>query len=675
MKKLLNIRLPLLFACILVFGICLGFILFKNDIRLIWIIAVVPIAAVVLIFLCLLSKKSYAITVLICAVLFISGTVNCYMRLENFSSAKLTDGEINTVTATVYEKGENAYGEYIILTNARTDGVKIDGKIRASLSGAYGDFCDAGYKVKFTAKINNKELFEYGKLNYYAEENVKYTCTVNGGLEAKRGFSLFGNVRSAMRKALYDNLDKDTAAVAYAMITGNTQGVDEGTTESFRYGGIAHIFAVSGLHIGIVYGVFSFLFKKLRINAFAAFALCLAPVIFYAGVCGFTLSSVRALIMCAVSAAAKLVHKKHDGLNALSVAVILILLITPLSLFFVGFQLSVCAVAAIFILKLPKRLPRFLRIPLAAQAGTLPVLLVNFGYLSGSGLLLNILVLPLLSVIFVITFVCTILCTVLPFIASIVLPYTLLPLKAVISFLIGAGFEKAIISGFGAGVFVPVYYLGLIVISDKLNIKLLYRLSAAACAVLFLTVYVILRSVYPFNGFYVTVSGYHGGGCVILKSHGENVLIVTEHIDETRLNIILNNGYASHLTAVIFVGSENCIPVADGSFGCDTYVYGGYIDLAPYTDLIYADNFSVGSIDFVYGDGYSLLAHCNSVEIAVCNGKDVPFESCNLLITDCAESACKSGITVGFNEQSIEYNVYRCGDFNFTVKDGILKMK
>lgn len=676
MKKLVNIRLPVLFVCASVLGTGISLFLFKNNISAIWIIAVIPVTAIIFTVLALLAKKKSAATVLICSVLLVAGAANCYLRLNNFDTAKLIDGETYKITATVHEKGEAAYGEYLLLTNARTDGVKLDGKIRVYLGDVYGDFCDVGYKVTFTAQISVNDTFEYGKLNSYAVKNVKYTCSVYSGLEAKRGFSLFGGVRSAIRKTLSDNSDKDTAAVAYAMLTGNTDGVDDGITQSFRYGGVAHIFAVSGLHIGIVYGVFRYLLKKLRLKKFAAAGLSLAPVLLYAGVCGFTLSSLRALIMCAVSAAAGIAHKKYDGLNALSLAVIIILTITPLSLFSVGFQLSVCTVAAILTLKLPKRLPAFLRVPLAAQAGILPVMLVNFGYLSGAGLLMNILILPLLSVIFVIAFISTALCTLIPLIASAVIPFALLPLEAVISFLTGAGFEKSLISGFGAGLFIPLYYLALILISDKLNIKFLYRFSAAACALCVLTAYVLGRSFYPFGGYSVTVSGYRGGGCVIIKSRGENVLIVTENVSETRVNVILNNYYSAHLSAVIFLGDESCVINADGLFDCDTYVYGGYVYLQNYTDNInFETNFSVGNVDFEYCDGYSIIAGCGGAEIAICAGGFVPYDNCDLLITDCCGYCCKCEYTAAFNEQSIEYNVYRCGDLNYAVNNGHIKMK
>ena len=149
-------------------------------------------------------------------------------------------------------------------------------------------------------------------------------------------------------------------------------------------------------HIGVVFLLIDFLTKKLRVNRYAAAAVCILFIFFYAAVCGFTVSSVRAAIMCAVSASGKLLHKKYDALNSLSVSATVILAVTPLSLFAVGFQLSVGAVGGIIMLTnslksrftvFPEKISSAAGASLAAQAGTLPVMLGRFGYLSAAGLL------------------------------------------------------------------------------------------------------------------------------------------------------------------------------------------------------------------------------------------------------------------------------------------------
>ena len=192
----------------------------------------------------------------------------------------------------------------------------------------------------------------------------------------------------------------------------------------------------------------------------------------------------------------------------------------------------------------------------------------------------------------------------------------------------------------------------------------------------FIAVYIILRNVYPFGGYIVTVSGYRGGGCVLIKSHGENVLIIDEGASAERTAVMLNEYYASGLSAVVVLGGEDCASILDSfGFNCEIYVYGGYINFPDDGEINYEINFSAGNVDFAYADGYSIMANCDGVEIAVCAGDYVPFESCDLLVTDCAESPCVFKYAVAINGQSVEYNVYRCGDLNFKIKDQSIKMK
>ena len=483
MKKLINLRLPVIVACALALGIFLGYVFKFYNVDFIWLFAVIPPFAIIfIVFAAVKQTFKPLIFILLIFIFCLGGALNCFFRIDSYQKSEIIENIGYEITVTVSEKGETEYGEYVILSNARADGTKLNGKIRVYLGKNYGDFCDVGYTVEFFAKLKPFDTFADGKLNYNAEKSVKYSCSVNSGLTSHYHFSLFGAIRGRVRDVLFNNLDKDTAAICYAMLTGNTDYVDSETMDSFRFGGIAHIFAVSGLHIGIVFIIVNFICRKLRINKFVAAAICLCLITFYAGVCGFTLSSVRAVIMCAVSIISKLIYAKNDSLNSLSLAVIIILSITPLSLFSVGFQLSVCAVIGICLLnakikrglckiKAPEKIASAVGISIGAQAGTLPVMMTSFGYISGAGLILNIIIVPFLSVLFVLLFVCTFIAAIIPAAAGFLITVAGLPLQAVLSFLIGAGFEKAIISFKSFYLFAPLYFLALILISDKLNLK------------------------------------------------------------------------------------------------------------------------------------------------------------------------------------------------------------
>lgn len=660
-KKPFNVRIPALAVCALALGIVAAYLFLRYNISLIWIIAVIPVTAIIFILLTVLTKdykKSFLL--FIAAAAFVAGMLNCYLRLNGYGS-QLNEGQYYGFSATVYERGDG----YVILNNAAADGEAVSGKIIVYLGETYGDFCDVGYKVKFTAEAQRCELFAYGKINYLVQDDIRYRCSVYGSLKAEYAFSLFGTIRSAIKDVLYENSDKDTAAVTYAMLTGNTYGIDESQLQSFRYGGIAHIFAVSGLHIGIIYGLIAFTCKKAKANKFVFALIAIFMVTFYAGICGFTVSSVRAVIMCTVASLSGILHKKYDGLNSLSVALFIILLISPASAFFVGFQLTACSVLGIILLskklsrpfkKIPRRLKEPVCVSLSAQAGSMPVMLVNFGYLSGTGIILNLILVPVLSAAFVLLFMGTLVSVIIAPAAPFIIPYAALPVQATVSFLLNAGFEKALIKGFGAGLFLPLYYLALLLLSDKLNLKFVFRVVAAATAAVVAVSYTLINTFLPFGGFKIIVSAYYGGGEVIIKSNEGNVLIVTEGLNTARLNLFMNEHYATSLDAVIILGGESCcLFYGESNLNGDRlYVYGGYLNIQPYRNVTvnYEKEFSVGGVEFEFADGYKLYASLGGAKVEISHD----FVSVN-------------GDMVDFNERNIVYNVYDCGDFVYRINN------
>jgi len=689
MKRFINARIPVLLALFTAAGIGIGYALVYHGKNLFPIIAVIPLTAVIFILFILKSRRiTPSVTVVLCALLLILGAVGSFTKLQNYDTSDLQDGGTYTVSATVCDRGENKVGEFLVIKNMRVGGDKISGKAYVYLHGSYGDLADIGYKVKFTSTVKVYDLFTYGKLNYNAKENIKYSFNIYSGLEAKRGFSAFGSVRNAIYKAVYNNLDPSTAGIAYAMLTGSTSGIDEGSLQSFRYGGIAHIFAVSGLHIGIIFAILSFITKKARLNKYASAAICLLCVFFYAGVCGFTPSSLRAAVMCTVLTISKLVYRKYDGLNSLATAATIILLISPLNLFDIGFQLSVSAVLGIYMLsnkiaKLLKRLPRKLSTgigaSLGAQAGTMPVMLTGFGYVSGAGLILNIAVIPTLSIIFEILFIATFISVIIPVTAGAILPIAALPLEAVISFVTDCGFEKALIRGFGAGAFVPLLFILIILLSDKLNMRTARRIIAVGSAAAVIIVYVVLKAFAPFGGYKITVSGYYGGGQILVKSHGGSVLIITENLNTSQIDKLLNENYVFDVDALIILGGENCV-TAYGQTGisCDSViVYDKYIDVHPYekAEVQYCHKFELFGAKYEFYDGYNLKINCCGVNVAICSGGQVPLDGYELLICSEGFGAPENAKAVYWSGHGEGYNIYDVGDVTFLADDGKLKQK
>ncbi|MCI7303688.1 MAG: DNA internalization-related competence protein ComEC/Rec2 [Clostridiales Family XIII bacterium] len=203
---------------------------------------------------------------------------------------------------------------------------------------------------------------------------LRLTSRIKGGLEHK----------------LERFTDQEVKAMALAMLFGDRSAMSEDTYEDFQRNGTAHILAVSGLHIGVVYGFFAFLWRGRKGALFYIGALFF--LLSYMALASFSPSVVRAGTMIILHLGAGFLHRRYDLLSAASFTFVLMLCYNPIQLFHVGFQLSFLAVASLGVI-LPY-VQRFYQgvflSSLAIQAGMAPFTAYVFNYVSLGALLANL---------------------------------------------------------------------------------------------------------------------------------------------------------------------------------------------------------------------------------------------------------------------------------------------
>ena len=136
-----------------------------------------------------------------------------------------------------------------------------------------------------------------------------------------------------------------------ALLLGNSSLIDKATRQEFSAAGVAHILALSGLHVGIIALIIWWLLfpldylrlKKLRL------VIALAAIILFAVFTGLPPSVVRATVMIGMVFASLVFYRRSVSLNALALAALLILVFSPSSLYSVGFQLSFITVGAVLL--------------------------------------------------------------------------------------------------------------------------------------------------------------------------------------------------------------------------------------------------------------------------------------------------------------------------------------
>jgi len=205
-----------------------------------------------------------------------------------------------------------------------------------------------------------------------------------------------------------------------ALCLGDKDDLHPDTRANFGGAGAMHILAVSGLHVGLVWWVLSHVLAILKRWSGREWtrALCILILLWcYAWLTGLGSSVSRSVCMFSIFTLARLTQRPVHSVNVVLLSMFLLLLVQPQRLLDVGFQLSYGAVLAIVglhpILSTLWRPRHFLLrwlwnaslVSLAAQLGTLPLVLHYFSSLPLYGLLSNLIALPLLSLI-VGVFVC-----------------------------------------------------------------------------------------------------------------------------------------------------------------------------------------------------------------------------------------------------------------------------
>ena len=193
---------------------------------------------------------------------------------------------------------------------------------------------------------------------------------------------------------------KENSPVLKAMLLGEKGMLEEETRELYQGAGIIHVLSISGLHLSLIgMGLFSLTGKCGLIPIPVRAALSIITVFLYGKMIGMGTSVFRALIMLTLYIISKVIGRTYDLLTAASIAAFLLLLDQPLYLLHTGFQFSFGAVLAIgFLLPaLPGRILKAVAIPLA----TLPVYLWAYGTFPITSLLLNLIVIPLMTVVMI----------------------------------------------------------------------------------------------------------------------------------------------------------------------------------------------------------------------------------------------------------------------------------
>jgi competence protein ComEC len=261
---------------------------------------------------------------------------------------------------------------------------------------------------------------EFDYKQYLRMHQIESQIYVRSGqwLVVKQGEGLkrwISNVQQNFISVLKSNARSNRElAILSALLIGNKQFLSADQVSAFAGSGAMHVLAVSGLHVGIIFLIVSFLLKpfdRLRGGKYLKGLLLLITLWLYAGITGLSPSVTRAATMFSFIIVARQFGRHTDIYNTLATSALFLLVINPFLILEVGFQLSYIAVLGIVILY-PKiyalwkpkwwildKVWSISVVSIAAQLATFPLALLYFHQFPNYFLLSNLIVIPAATVI------------------------------------------------------------------------------------------------------------------------------------------------------------------------------------------------------------------------------------------------------------------------------------
>ena len=356
-------------------------------------------------------------------IFFLSGMLGYNFKMpssyENeYSSVYLKDDQLIGEIVD-YQKGDGDYDKAIIEIkkvvkyNSQTD---VQGELLCYIRSSQGALTK-GNIILFQPDIqtikNKNNPGEFNAEKYWKVNGITAISFVPEDIIVVLGdhssFSRFWmKTRNYLEDVIRSNISKENQGIAIALALGDKSDLSLERRDHFANAGAMHVLAVSGLHVGILLVFIQWIFKRFRVlrkrHLYLYFALLFLWC--FAFLTGMSASVVRAVTMFSILAIGQLMGKQYFSLQAIFGSALILLIINPLLIYDIGFQLSYLAILGIGIFykkilgifhsrfKVVNWLWEGTAIGISAQIGTVPLTLYyfhqfpNYFFLSNIGVMI-----------------------------------------------------------------------------------------------------------------------------------------------------------------------------------------------------------------------------------------------------------------------------------------------
>jgi competence protein ComEC len=250
--------------------------------------------------------------------------------------------------------------------------------------------------------------------SYYQGKGISHMVFAKEIGYIDKQYSAYGEILRTLRESFGEVIsllmnDERRAGVLKAVLLGDKTDLQKDLKRLYEKNGISHILAISGLHISMIGLGLGKMLRKVQLSFKKASVLSVILMVSYGIMTGGGISTIRALCMFVLLLLGELAERTYDLLTALSIAAIVVLFYNPYSLYQVGFLLSFGAVLGIAILypvlcdiwEVKHGIIKSMLMSVSIQLMTLPFVLYFFFEISIYGIFLNLVVIPLMTVVLI----------------------------------------------------------------------------------------------------------------------------------------------------------------------------------------------------------------------------------------------------------------------------------
>lgn len=419
MKRIVNHRPLCFFVLAQSIGILIGAYCFQSKGA---VVAVISVATVVLVAMFLLKQKK----LLYLPIAFVVGFMGIYCSYQTYIDKSVNAKNVQIQGTICSEITKYKTTTYFEISDVYADGQKLSKKARVYCSQDVE--LSPGDRLLFKGNISTNTFDISDGVFVSAYHNGVYYDVSSNNIQVAGKGTL--SKATSFRLSFYEKLDKrvdgSSSDIVKALVFGDKFAIDAQLYDDIKSSGLAHLLAVSGLHIGIIGGALFFLFSKLGIKRWYKFGTITTILLLYGWLCGFPSSVIRAIVLCSTFMLAECLGRKYDALSTLGLAGIIDLLIFPTDLFSVGCIMSFASVLGIIVLfkpltrkreAKPSKVLDILSVSIAVNIMLFPIMAYFFGQFQTLFLISNVLLLPIIAFIYIISLLIMLFVQIMPFLS------------------------------------------------------------------------------------------------------------------------------------------------------------------------------------------------------------------------------------------------------------------